>query len=209
LLPIYCLISWESTFKESDMGIHVSAVETSTTFNQQVQSLAKSDEKKDAGPMGHEVSDLAHAKNLAKKSLNSAIIESTINVSVTDSPQALVLRTALEGVNDALQASLGDNAIQSAYDSGLDVSPEATADRIVSLSTAFLPQYQEQHPELNEEEALASFTEIIRGGIQTGFSEAREILGGLDVLDGDIATNIDKTYDLVQEKLAAFAENVE
>ena len=188
------------------MAIQASAVETSTAFNQQVQSLAKNDAKKEAGPMGHEVSDLAHAKNHAKKELNSAILESVVNVSVADSPQALVLKTALEGINEALQASLGENAIQSAYDSGLDVSPETTADRIVSLSTAFLAQYQEQHPDLSDEEALTSFTEVIRGGIQTGFTEARDILSGLDVLSGDIATNIDKTFDLVQEKLAAFAE---
>jgi len=193
------------------MAIHVSAVETSTTFNQQVQTLAKSDAKKETGPMGHEVSDLAHAKNLAKKELNSAIIESTVSLSSIDSPQGLVLKAALEGINEALQESLGDNAIQNAYDAGLDVnvSPEATADRIVSLSTAFLPQYQQQHPKLSDDEARMAFTEVISGGILTGFSEAREILSGLAVLNGEIASNIDKTYDLVQEKLAAFVESAE
>lgn len=191
------------------MAIHVSAVETSTVFNQQVQTLAKSETKKQDGPMGREVSDLAHAKNAARKELNSAIIESTVSVSVADSPQALVLKTALEGINDALKASLGDNAIQSAYDSGLDVSPEATAERIVSLSTAFLPQYQQQHPELTEDEARVAFTDIIRGGVETGFAEARDVLTGLDVLNGDIASNVDTTYDLVQEKLNAFAEGVD
>ena len=190
------------------MAIHVSAVETSTVFNQQVQTLAKSETKKQDGPMGHEVSDLAHTKNAARKELNSAIIESTLSVGVADSPQALVLKTALEGINDALKASLGDNAIQSAYDSGLDVSPEATAERIVSLSTAFLPQYQQQHPELTEDEARVAFTDIIRGGVETGFAEARDVLTGLDVLNGDIASNVDATYDLVQEKLNAFAEGV-
>jgi hypothetical protein len=39
-------------------------------------------------------------------------------------------------------------------------------------------------------------------------TEAREILGGLNVLDGDIASNIDKTYDLVQKKLNDFANLV-
>ncbi len=49
---------------------------------------------------------------------------------------------------------------------------------------------------------------MIRGGIEKGFAEAREILGGLNVLDGDIASNIDKTYDLVQKKLNDFANLV-
>ena len=190
------------------MAIPISAVGAPTEFNQQVKTLAKSDTKNEAGPMGREVSDLAHTKNLAKKELNSAIMESTVSISLTDSPLGLVLKSALEGINEALQESLGDNAIQNAYDSGLDVTPEATADRIVSLSTAFLPQYQQQHPELSDDEARIAFTDIISGGVETGFSEARDILSGLAVLDGDIASNIDKTYDLVQEKLAAFAENI-
>lgn len=177
-------------------------------FGQQVQELAKSDDKKANEPFGQIVSDLAHAKNVAKKELNAAILESAINVSASSgSPQALVLKAALEGINEALQATMGENAIQNTYDSGLDVSPEATAERIVSLSTAFFSSYQEQHPELSQEEALTKFTDLISGGIDTGFSEAREILDGLNVLEGDIATNIDKTYDLVQEKLNAFLES--
>jgi len=186
-------------------------------FSQNVRELAKDDNKltktdSDKGSgrvgIGPEVSELAHAKNLAKKEQNAAILESAINVSAASgSPQALVLKAALEGINDALRASMGDNAIQNTYDSGLDVSPEATADRIVSLSTAFFGAYQKQHPELSEQEALIKFTEVISGGIDTGFSEAREILSGLSVLEGDIATNIDSTYDLVQEKLAAFVDS--
>ncbi len=180
------------------------AIETTLAFNQQVKGLAKSGDKAGSGPMGQEVSELAHAKNLAKNGLNASILESTIESSIASSPQALVLKTALEGINDVLQASLGDNAIQSAYDAGLDVSPEATATRIVSLSTNFFSQYQEQHPELDQEEAVAAFVDIIRGGIEKGFSEARDILSSLSVLEGDIANNVDETYGLVQEKLAEF-----
>jgi len=177
-------------------------------FNHSVKELAKADNKKENGPIGPEVSELAQARNAAKKQLNASILESAINVNAASgSPQALVLKAALEGINDALRASMGDNAIQNTYDSGLDVSPDATADRIVSLSTAFFGSYQQQHPELSQEEALTKFTDLISGGIDTGFSEAREILGGLNVLEGDIASNIDSTYDLVQEKLAAFIES--
>ena len=64
-------------------------------------------------------------------------------------------------------------------------------------------------PELAEDEALTKFTDIIRGGIDTGFGQARDILSGLKVLEGDIATNIDKTYDLVQQGLASFIKNYE
>jgi uncharacterized protein DUF5610 len=184
-------------------------------FGQQVQELAKSDDKKANGPFGQTVSELAHAKNTekvqltAQEQLNISIVQATINVSVSsgNEPLALLLKSAIEGINDVLQATHGDNAIQAAYDSGLDVSPEATAERIVSLSTAFFSSYQEQHPELSQEEALSAFVDVISGGIDQGFSEAREILGGLQVLEGDIASNIDKTYELVQSGLASFLES--
>ncbi|WGG49334.1 DUF5610 domain-containing protein [Rugamonas sp. DEMB1] len=46
---------------------------------------------------------------------------------------------------------------------------------------------------------LQKFLDTIRGGATTGFSEARGILRGLNVLGGDIASNIDKTQELVDK----------
>jgi hypothetical protein len=187
-------------------------------FSQAVKTLAKSDTKQaNSSPMGQQVTELAHTKNAdkaqessavtAKKQLNAAILQSAVDVSAGSKYLSLTFKTAIEGINDALKETLGDNAIQNAYDSGLDVSPEATAERIVSLSTAFFGSYQKQHPELSQEDALTKFTDLISGGINTGFGEARDILSALQVLEGDIASNIDLTYDLVQEKLSSFIEN--
>lgn len=154
---------------------------------------------------------LTEIKAAAKKELNTSILQSAINVSsASSSPQSLVLKTVLEGINDSLKQTMGqDNftSIQDAYDSGLDVSAEATASRIISLSTTFFSSYQEQHPELSLDEALAQFTDVIRGGIDTGFGEARGILNGLNALNDDVATTITTTYDLVQDGLDAFITN--
>ncbi len=183
------------------------------TFSQNVLTLAKSDDKNANGPMGHEVSEKAQESAFitAKNQLNADIVQSAVdmNISAGHESMSLVLKTALEGINEALKETMGDNAIQTAYDSGLDVSPEATAERIVSLSTAFFVQYQELHPGMGQDEALAAFTEIIRGGIDKGFAEARDILGGLNVLEGGIADNIDKTYALLQDGLKSFVEGHE
>jgi hypothetical protein len=187
-------------------------------FSQAVKTLAKSDTKQaNSSPMGQQVTELAHTKNAdkaqessavtAKKQLNATILQSAVDVSAGSKYLSLTFKTAIEGINDALKETLGDNAIQNAYDSGLDVSPEATAERIVSLSTAFFGSYQKQHPELSQEDALTKFTDLISGGINTGFGEARDILTALQVLEGDIASNIDLTYDLAQEKLSSFIEN--
>ncbi len=198
------------------------------SFSQDVRSLPKVDDNKaKQQARGQEVSEMAHARNaerkelksaekiqdsaatIVKKQMNAQILASAVEVSVSagDQPLSLVLKAALEGINEALKETMGDNAIQKGYDAGLDVTPEATAGRIVSLSTAFFGKYQEMHPDMGQEEALTKFTDIISGGIDKGFAEARDILDGLGVLEGDIATNIDKTYTLVQDGLKSFVEN--
>ncbi len=191
------------------------------TFSQDVRTLAKFDDKKANGPMGREVSEMAHIKNAnkvhesvsrsVKNQQNAAISQSAVDMSTSagNEPLSLVLKTALDGINEALKETMGENAVQSTYDSGLDVSPETTAERIVSLSTAFFGQFQEQHTEMDQYETLAAFTEIIRGGIEKGFTEARNILSGLNVLKGEIADNIDKTYALLQDGLKSFVEGHE
>jgi hypothetical protein len=164
---------------------------------------------------GQKISAAAHEKNELRKTehsaetlqkqINATILQSDLNVSINSGDQSLSLlyKTAIEGINDLL----GENAIQDASESGLDVSPEATAERIVSMSTAFFPSYLDQHPEMTEQEAAEEFTQLIGQGIDNGFSEAREILAGLKVLEGDVAANIDTTYTLTQEGLQTFLES--
>ena len=140
-----------------------------------------------------------------KESLNVAILESAAAIiGVKDEPLALVLSSAIERINEVLAPTLGNNAIQKTASSGLDVSPEATAERIASLSTAFYSAFKAQHPGEDEVRVLTNFIQTISSGIETGFGEARDILDGLGVLEGDIASDIDQTFALVQEKLAAF-----
>lgn len=145
----------------------------------------------------------AAARN--KLQLNAAIMQSTAEISIgaQNDPQALLYKSAITSINEALQADLGDNAIQQL--ASQDNSPEATAGRIVSLATGFFDAFKNQNPTLGEDEALDRFMDTIRGGVEKGFKEARDILQGLQVLDGDIAANIDKTWELVMKGLDDFA----
>jgi hypothetical protein len=180
------------------------------TFGSNISNLAQTTDKR-AAPFGQTVSELAHDKKISPDaSLDAAIVDANLSINTGDANNSLtlVLKTAIEGINAELEPTLGPGAIQAAGDSGLDVSPEATAERIVSLSAAFLPAYLDANPELDFETAVNQFVDVISGGIDQGFAEAREILDGLQVLNGDIASNIDATYELVQDKLVAFVENV-
>ncbi len=195
-------------------------ISSTQTFSHEVKNQKAKHDKATDGALGQQVSTAAHEKNELKKTerttaetikqqFNTAILQSSLEVSVNAGNEslALVYKAAIEGINDVLEPEMGSNALQNTYDSGLDVSPEATADRIVSLSTAFFSSYQEQHPELSDEQAANKFADIIGGGIDKGFAEARDILEGLKVLEGDIASNIDTTYDLVQQGLKAFVDS--
>lgn len=203
------------SFKEFIMDNNISA---NKSFSQDVRSLAKADDKKESGAMGQLVSELAHNKKAEalqepasvtnKKRLNASILEATLKYegTVANQPQALLLKTALEGINEALKELGIEKTVEQSADEGIDVSPEATAERIVSFSTNFFPLYLEQHPEMDEQQALTKFIDVISGGIDQGFSEAKEVLTGLNVLEGDVASNIDKTYEFVQQGLTDFME---
>jgi len=78
----------------------------------------------------------------------------------------------------------------------------------VSFSTQFLGAFREQNPDLSEEESLNAFMDVIGSGIDQGFGEAKDILGGLNVLEGEVSDTIDTTYDLVQEGLQAFVDSL-
>lgn len=145
----------------------------------------------------------------AKKDQNNAIVRSQMEVSlkVGDEPMALLYKTALDSINEALDPTQETKPIQTAYENKVDVSPEATATRIVSLATGFFQSFQDQNTDLTPEESLNKFMSIIGTGIETGFKDARAILENLSVLDGKVATDIDSTYDLVQEGLQQFTED--
>lgn len=145
----------------------------------------------------------------AKQTLNVSILKASMEVSISsgNNSMGLLFKSAIENINKVLAPELGNNAIQNAAGSGMDFSPQATADRIVSASTAFFGKYAENHPEKDLKTALNDFIKLIGGGVDKGFADARQVLDGLKVLQGDIASNIDKTYQLIQSGFKSFVDN--
>ena len=145
-----------------------------------------------------------------RKELNAAIIQSASEVSLSagNQPLHLLYRAAIDELNEVLEADLGPNAIQKAAEKPEDFTPEATANRILSFATGFYARYAEHHPEMEEEERLDKFLELIGGGIDQGFKEARDILEGLEVLGGAVKEGVDKTYDLIQQGLQSFRDSI-
>ena len=144
----------------------------------------------------------------AKAQFNLSIVQASLEVSLQtqNDPLSLVYKTAIENINDILRPQLGDNAIQTA--STQDNSPEATAGRIVSFITNMFDLYKKNNPDKDDAGNIDDYMNLIFKGVDQGFKEARGILESLNVLQGDIASNIDKTYDLVQKALGDFINKV-
>ncbi len=136
--------------------------------------------------------------------LNISILQTSLSVSISaqNEPLALLYKTAIASLNEVLKTDLGNNAIENA--ASQDNSPEATAQRIVSTSTGFYASFITRHPGKNEDEMFKNFMQTIKRGFEQGFKEASNILQGLKVLNGEIAANTQKTYDLVQKGYAEF-----
>lgn len=141
----------------------------------------------------------------ARASQNSAIVQTSLNVAIQagNEPLALLYKTAIQGINEALEPTLGKDAIQAA--AGGDNSPEATAQRILSGSTAFYSAYLQQNKLEDNADSRAKFVDTVKSGFEQGFKEAQDILTGLKVLEGDVAAGIDKTRELVLKGFADFA----
>lgn len=149
-------------------------------------------------------SGVADIRADARAQLNISILQASVDVSINsgNEPLALLLKSAIAGINDILAPEFGQNAIENAVSQ--DNTPEGTAGRIVSLSTAFFAAFKQQHSGETEADVLKNFMTTIRGGFEQGYREARDILEGMNMLSGDIASNIDKTYALVVQGYADF-----
>lgn len=141
----------------------------------------------------------------ARSQLNASIVKSSLEVSIRsgNEPLALLYRTAIDRLNEVLAPEFGENAIQNA--ASQDNSAEGTAARIVALSTGFFEAYKAQHPDEDPAAQLEKFMDLIRGGFEQGYADASGILQGLGVLEGDIASGIERTHELVLKGYADFA----
>lgn len=159
-----------------------------------------------APPANSTVLDEAH-KTAASSSQgqqnlrNGQILEASLQVSIQvgNDGLALLYRTAIDEINQMLEPELGPDALQNAAPQ--DHSAEATAGRIVSMSTAMFDAYAARYPDKALEEVAKDFVTLIRSGFEQGFKEAEDILNSLGVLGkgGPVSTGLALTYELVNK----------
>ena len=140
----------------------------------------------------------------ARAQMNASIMQASLDVSISskNEPMALLYKSAINSLNEALAPTMGENAIQNAASE--DNTSAGTAGTIVSLSTGFYEAYKAQHPGEDTATVLQNFMDTIRSGFEKGYKEATDILESLKVFEGNIASDIGKTYDLVLQGYADF-----
>lgn len=109
------------------------------------------------------------------------------------SPQQILNKKVLAALNKEI-AALGGTEIEKLDPA--DYTPEKVSDRILRFIETAILLHAGEDPD--ERQAML---QLARDGVDRGFSEAREILSGLGVLEGDVASNADKTYDLIMQGL--------
>lgn len=130
--------------------------------------------------------------------------EDSSNASIDDLYKGLSIsaQKIVDKLNELLKSQLPDG-IQSLKPE--EVTPEATAERIVAGATGFFEIFAKQNPDLSPEELLSKFMSEIRKGIEAGYGDAVKTLEDLGAFEFDgVEDGIKQTKVLIEEKLKAF-----
>lgn len=118
-----------------------------------------------------------------------------------------VLSDSVENrLDKALEKAGLDTKAESLLQEGLDLTPEATAERITQFATSFFGAYQANNPDVEAEQQVNDFTELIKGAVEEGFADAKEILSGIGRIPAQVGEDMDRTLELTMAGIDRFAD---
>lgn len=152
-------------------------------------------------------SSAANASSRAQEraSPNSAVAmvaQQQADIQVAEQPLSLLARTLTEGLNASLQASLGEQATVLAFDE--EPGAELFVSQFKASLSALFERYSLARPEPPPATTFGEFMDLVRAGLEQGFAEAREVLGGLSVSAEESTADLDQVEGLINGVLAAF-----
>jgi hypothetical protein len=136
-----------------------------------------------------------------RTSMNAMIIEASLKISISsgDNAQGLLYRTTLESIYEAINTKF-ESKITPEYQMPETIdSPETASNTILTFSLGLYASYSSRYSSQDESTTATNFIDLVRGGFEKGFNEAVDILKGLDVFKGNVADEINKTWELVQK----------
>lgn len=117
----------------------------------------------------------------------------------------IVVERALDKLRSVVEQARAELGLPE--DAVIDTSAEATGDRIATFALGAWDKYAKLHKLEDNEDGRKQFADFIGGAINQGISEARGILGALNALSSDVDANINKTSDIIQQRLQDFVAN--
>lgn len=155
----------------------------------------------------------------AKFELQATIISSTLDQGSNDAIDTVdtslsglyagltgTTKSIIDKLNELLKAKL-PNGIQSLKPE--EVTPEATAERIVKGIAGLFSAYSKSNPDLSNEEIIEKFMNAARSGVQAGYDDAFDTLKGLGAFDIDgVQGGVEQTKILLETKLKELEEQI-
>lgn len=150
-------------------------------------------------------------RQIAYASVNAmrdTTLSNTFGLFSEDKPNTLMFQSSMDGIYAALTRQLQSKIMPiyqlstyqipsvSVDDYALGTS-EHTANTILRYSLGFFSRYSDQYPDMEKPDIATKFIDIIRGGFEDGYGKAVNILSAMNVFEGNVKTDIEKTYALV------------
>jgi len=139
------------------------------------------------------------------KNVSEDRVEISLSTNMTvGTANGIMFDSVVEQINKALQEAGIDLTVEDAHNGKLDVSPDATAQRIVGFASGFLDAFRQNHVGEASQAQLHGFMSLTRAAIEDGFQQARLFLEGITKLSDAIEENIDQTFELTNQYLDDF-----
>lgn len=106
-------------------------------------------------------------------------------------------------INRQLEEAFGEMTVDSDDLDVLDLSPEATAERVFDIAKGCLETWRDQNPEISEEELIDSFEEAVRAAIDQGYERAVDIFSGVEIDDAVLESAVE-TVSILHKLLSEY-----
>lgn len=120
--------------------------------------------------------------------------------------QRVLTDSVEDKLNTAFKKAGLDIRAEDLLEEGMDTTPEATAARITEFAVSFYDAYKANNQSAKDTVQLDGFVELIKGAVEEGFADSKEILSGIGRVPEQVTRDIDKTLELAMAGIEAFAE---
>ncbi len=190
------------------------AESASQNFGQQVHQLKMSRADEGAtGPLGKDVSAMAHARNAERQAEKAAEGQATdttqsteqVDLSVNDSTKADAVITPIvtHNINESLQPDNETTEAPVILRPATD--DQSLNDVIRSGFASLLASYQQQNPEQSAQASVDSFTTLMQQGVENGFTEAQQTLAKGGTLDEETVDQLSVSKEQIQNLISELA----